>query len=460
MDAMLAETSSLPPGPKGYWVLGNLPDFVSDLLGFLSRCGRDYGDIVSLRLGRHPAVLLNHPDQIEEVLVSRQAEFIKYRFFWRHVTRVFGNGLLTSGGDLWRRQHTLMAPAFRHERLALSADQMAGCARRLSDLWHDGEVRDIRYEMTRLTLEIVGKVLFGVDLGGEVNRISQTVDRGIEEVSRRFERGIFLPDWLPTPGNRRYMATVRDLDAVAMHILAERRASGRGPGDLLSALLQSRDSEGRPLDEKLLRDEVVTLLLAGHETTALALTWTLYLLARHPEIAERVEEEIDAVVGPERLPGAADLPRLRYLSWVITEAMRLYPPVYILGREAVRDVVVGGCRLSRGTICLISQWVVHRDPRFFPEPEMFKPERWDAACSRQLPRMAYFPFSGGPRICIGQPLAMMEAKLVLATLCQRFRFAVTDGLPIRPCPSVTLRPDPAVRLVVSRRVPAQATSSR
>lgn len=459
MDAIATETSFIPPGPNGYWVVGNLPDFMGDLFGFLTRCARDHGDIVSLRLGPHPAVLLSHPDQIEEVLVSRQADFIKYRFFWRHVTRVFGNGLLTSAGELWQRQHTLMAPAFRHERLALSADQMAGCALRLADLWHDGEARAIRCDMTRLTLEIVAKVLFAVDLAGEVERISQAVDRGSEEISRRFKRGLFLPDWLPTPGNRRYMATVRDLDAVAAHILAERRAPDRRPGDLLSALLQSRDAEGRPLDAQLLRDEVVTLLLAGHETTALALTWTLYLLSRHPKITARVEEEIDKVLGPERLPGAADLGRLRYLGWVIMEAMRLYPPVYILGREAIRDVAIGGYRLSRGTICLMSQWVVHRDPRFFPEPEAFKPERWDAACPRQRPRMAYFPFSGGPRICIGQPLAMMEAKLVLATLCQRFRFAATAGPPIRPYPSVTLRPDRPVRLVVSRRALARATSS-
>ena len=207
------------------------------------------------------------------------------------------------------------------------------------------------------------------------------------------------------------------------------------------------------MDARLLRDELVTLLLAGHETTALALTWTLYLLSRHPEIAARMEEEIDATLEPESLPGAADLGRLHYLGWVITEAMRLYPPVYILGREAVREVEIGGYRLSRGTICLMSQWVVHRDPRFFPEPETFRPERWGDALDRQRPRFAYFPFGGGPRICIGQPLAMMEAKLVLAMVCQRFRLAAGVGAPVRPYPSVTLRPDGPVRLVVTRRVP-------
>jgi cytochrome P450 len=307
------------------------------------------------------------------------------------VTRVFGNGLLTSAGSLWQRQHALMAPAFRQERLALSVDKMVCCANRLFDRWQDGEERDIRADMTRLTLEIAAKVLFDVELDRAVAGISRAVDRGMEEVSKRFKRGMFIPDWIPTPGNRRYLATVRDLDAAAANILAERRAPCRDRTDLLSTLLQSRDAEGRPMDARLLRDELVTLLLAGHETTALALTWTLYLLARHPKIATRMEEEVDAALGPERLPAAADLGRLRYLGWVITEAMRLYPPVYILGREAVREGEIGGYRLSRGTICLMSQWVVHRDPRFFPEPETFRPERWG---DRQHPRFATFRSAG------------------------------------------------------------------
>src|SRR5512132_2506990 len=230
-----------------------------------------------------------------------------------------------------------MAPAFRQEQLALSVDKVVCCANRLLEHWQDGEERDIRADMTRLTIEIASKVLFDVELDRAVAGISRAVDRGIEEISKRFKRGIFIPDWIPTPGNRRYLATVRDLDKAVANIRAERRAPCRNRTDLLSTLLHSRDAGGRPMDARLLRDELVTLLLAGHETTALALTWTLYLLSSHPEIAARMEEEIDATLEPERLPGAADLGRLRYLGWVITEAMRLYPPVYIVGREAVRD---------------------------------------------------------------------------------------------------------------------------
>jgi cytochrome P450 len=260
---------------------------------------------------------------------------------------------------------------------------------------------------------------------------------------------------VPTSGNRRYLAALREIDAVVAEMIAERRPTAEGRGDLLSTLLQGRDSEGLAIETRLVRDEVVTLLLAGHETTALALTWTLHLLSRHPEVADRIEAEVDAVVGPLRLPEAADIPKLGYVTRVLTEALRLYPPAYLVGRETTRETDVGGYRTPSGTVLLMSQWVVHRDPRFFPEPHLFRPERWDGAQAQALPRFAYFPFGGGPRICIGQPLALMEAKLVLAAICQRFRLADATGQRIEPCPTVTLRPNPAVRLRVMRRPPTE-----
>lgn len=448
--ANAARPVGFPPGPKGQWLLGNLPAYARDLLGFLTGCSQQYGDIVGLCLGATKAVLLNHPDQIEHVLVTGQEDFIKYRFFWRHVTRVFGNGLLTSSGDLWQHQHRLMAPAFRQQRLAESADRMVRCANRLLDRWREGEERDIREDMTRLTLQIAAQVLFDVELDSAVERIARAVDRGMAVVSSRFKRGFVIPDWIPTPGNRRYMATVRDLDAVVAEIVSARRTWSADRTDLLATLLRSRDRDGRPISARLLRDELVTLLLAGYETTALALTWTLYLLSCHPGIAAKVEKEIVAVLGPDRPASAGDLSRLRYIGWVLAEAMRLYPPVYLLGREAVRQVEIGGYRFRRGTVFLMSQWVVHRDAKFFPEPEMFKPERWGDSPDQQRPRFAYFPFGGGSRICIGQPLAMMEAKLILATVLQRFRLAPTSAAPVHPFPSVTLRPDRPIRLVVSQ----------
>ncbi|MBK8211995.1 MAG: cytochrome P450 [Rhodospirillales bacterium] len=439
-------------GPKRNLVLGHLPAFAADMLGFLRRCADEHGDIVPLRFGLARAVLFNHPDQIEEVLLTRHQDFVRYRFFWRHVTKIFGNGLLTSTGETWRLQHALMAPAFRADRLAASAEDIVACAEQLSERWQDGAECDVRDQMTRLTLRIAARVLFGLDLDDDADGITRAVDRGIAEVSDRFKRGLFLPDWLPTAGNRRYMAAVRDFDDAAAAILAKRQTPFQPGSDLLSALLQSRDGRGQPIDRRLLRDQIVTLLLAGHETTALALTWTLYLLSRHPEAAARVEDEVDAVLGHELRPGAGHLDRLRYLSCSVNEAMRLYPPVFLIGRENVRDVEIGRRLLPAGTICLLSQWVVHRDPRFWRDPNSFKPERWEAGTDPARPRYAYFPFGGGPRICIGRSFAMIEAVLVLATLFRRFRLVASwPAPPVEPCPSITLRPAGAVRLVVSRR---------
>lgn len=446
---------SKPPnklsGPKGHFLLGHLPEFAGDMLGLLSRCARQHGDVVALRLGMHRPVLLNHPDQIEQVLLNRRQDFIKHRFFWRHVRRIFGDGLLTSSGEHWRRQHALIAPAFRPDRLSAAVDEIVDCVEDRIVSWREGAALDVRVEMARMTLRIIGRVLFGLDLERDAQEVSSAVDRGTAEVAHRFKRGYYLPDWVPTPGNRRYLAVVREFDAIATTIFA-RRATGTGQNDLLSLLLQSQKPAGMTIDQRLLRDEIVTLLLAGHETTALALTWTLYLLARHPEAAAGVEREVDAVLGRETRPRAAHLEALQYTGWAISEAMRLYPPVYLLGRECVRDVEIGGHALPAGTICLMSQWVVHRDPRFYRDPQVFRPERWALGGDLRRPRFAYFPFGGGPRVCIGQRLAMMEAVLVLATICRRLRLQAPAGTPaVEPYPSVTLRPASPVRLIVSAR---------
>ena len=447
-----------PPGPRGHWLLGSLPEFRSDLLGLLSEAAREHGDVARVRLGPMTSLLsLSHPDLIEEVLVTRESEFVKHRFFWRHVSRLFGDGLLTSSGELWRRQHALIAPAFRQQRLALSADAMVAAAARLIGGWGDGEERDVRTDMTRLTLDIAARVLFDRELDrSALDRIRHAVDQGSAEISKRLRRLLPIADRVPTAGNRRYLAAVRELDAVAAEIIGERRVRKQGRPDLLSTLLDNRDADGRPLDPRLVRDEVVTLLLAGHETTALSLTWTLYLLARHPEVAAKVEAEVDAVVGAERAPEAGDLPNLGYIAQVIGEAMRLYPPVYLVGRQTTRETELGGYRLPAATVLLMSQWVVHRDPRHFPDPASFRPERWTEPMGRALPRFAYFPFGGGPRICIGQPLALMEAKLVLAIICQRFRLSDASAAPVHPYAEVTLRPNRPIRLRVARRQRADA----
>jgi cytochrome P450 len=439
----------LPPGPPPRPFLGNLPDFAKDLLGFFEHCAREYGEVSSMRLGPRTAFLLTNPDHIEIVLVARHRDFVKHSFFWRHVRAVFGTGLLTSEGDEWLRQRRLEQPAFHRDRIAAYAEVMVAYTERILRRWHDGETRDVHRDMMGLTMEIVAKVLFDADVEGDVARVGSAFDHAVAEVAARFRRPIFIPDWLPIPGNVRYMRAVRKLDAVVYRFIAEHRDRDSNGDDLLSMLMRVRDADGSALSEKQLRDEAVTLLLAGHETTALTLTWTWVLLARHDDVERRLHDEIDAVLGG-RPPTVNDVPRLRVCEHIIMESMRLYPPAYTIGREAVRDVEIGGWHVPAGTTLFVSPWLMHRDTRWFDEPQAFRPDRWDGDFADKLPRFAYMPFGGGPRICIGNRFAMMEAVLLLATIAQRVRFSLAGPMP-KHAPTVTLRPDGPVRMTLKDR---------
>ncbi|HEX6738794.1 MAG TPA: cytochrome P450 [Vicinamibacteria bacterium] len=439
----------LPPGPKGSFLLGSLPDFGRDLLGFFSSSAR-YGDVVRFRLARYPALLLYHPDHVEQVLVTRSRDYAKHSFFFRHVEAIFGNGLLTSEGDFWLRQRRLAQPAFHRERIAGYADTMAACAERQVSGWRGGEVRDVQREMMAITLEIVSRTLFGAQVDQDAAAVGRAFDLVAREIAVRVARPFRIPDGVPTPGNRRYRAGLRQLDHIVYEMIRTRRAQGGGGDDLLSLLLQAQDEDGSRMTDAQLRDEAVTLFLAGHETTALALAWTLFLLARHPEAAARVGAEVDEALGGRR-PAMADLPRLAYTEHAIKEAMRLYPPVYAVGREAVRDTEAAGYPVAKGTTVFASQWVIHRDPRFYPDPDTFRPERWASEAARALPKFAYFPFGGGPRLCIGNTFAMMEAVLILAVLAGRFRFELEPGQRVTPFPSITLRPLHGILMRVRNR---------
>jgi cytochrome P450 len=448
-DAAARPRRAHPPGPRGHFLVGSLPEFAADILGFLTRSIREHGDIVRVRLPGRVAYLLQNPADIETVLLTERASYVKHSFFWRHVTAIFGNGLLTSEGEFWLRQRRLAAPAFHPERIVAYGDVFSSFADRHAAAWKDGQSRDVHRDLMRLTMEIVAKALFDSEMAAEVDEIGRSFDRIVREIARRFRRPVKIADWIPTPGNVRYLRGIAVLDRIVARILAERRERPGDRGDLLSMLLAARDDDGKPMSEKQLRDEVITLFLAGHETTAIALSWTLLLLARHPDAEARLASEAREVAG-DRLPAASDLPRLRFADACVKESLRLYPPAYVIGRETVTETELSGYPIPRRATIYASPWVLHRDPRWFDEPDAFRPGRWLDGSAARVPKYVYIPFGGGPRICVGERFAMMEAVLVLATLVRRFRFEMAGPDPV-PFPSITLRPDGGLPMLLRAR---------
>src|SRR5215207_3208185 len=435
-----------PPGPEGRFPVGNLLQYARDPLGFLTRCSRRYGDVVRLRIPSLPPVfLVSNPDFIEQVLVKENRNFVKDRDT-RYVLRFLGNGLLTNEGASWRHQRRMAQPAFHRERVSAYGKTMVSYAQRMLAGWKDGEPRDVHADMMRLTLEIVAECLFGKDVSAEeteavAEALAEIMERSNEQGNNLLLRAI--PDAVPTPSNLRLRAAVRRLDEVIHGIIGDRRRRREDGyedgGDLLSMLLGARDEDGNPMGDPQLRDEVITVLTAGHETTAVSLSWTFRLLSDHPEVEARLLAELRDVLG-RRPPTAGDLPRLRYTRMVVKESMRLYPPVWAVGREALQEFDLGGFRIPAGAQMILSQWVVHRDPRHFEEPSRFDPARWADGLEKLIPKYAYFPFGGGPRLCVGSSFAAMEAVLLMATTARRFRVEVSKHYVARPQPSITLRP--------------------
>jgi cytochrome P450 len=440
-----------PPGPPGHFLTGNLPELRRDSLAMYTRCAREFGDCASIRFGPRRIFVLSHPDLIDQVLVTGAANFTKH---WglRSGKRVLGNGLLTSEGDFWRRQRRLMQPAFNRERVASYGGTMVRMADRMLAAWHADQTRDVHEDLSRLTLEIAAATMFGADdVTTEADEVVEALRALTTGFNSRLFRLVQLPGYVPTPGNIRRERAARRLDDIIFDLIRRRRSDG-GHGDLLGILLNARDEDdGTRMSDQQLRDEALTLFLAGHDTTALTLSWAAYLLARHPEVARALESEADLVLGG-RAPTPNDLPRLRYAENVVQEVMRLYPPAYVIGRQAIEECEIAGYRVPARATVLMSQWVVHRDSRWYDEPEKFRPERWADGLLRRLPRQAYFPFGGGPRICIGNHFAMMEAVLVLSTVARRWHFSVPPGEgAVAPRPAVTLRPGGPIRLIVQPR---------
>jgi cytochrome P450 len=427
----------LPPGPRGGWFLGSTFAFMRDQLGFLRNAVAEHGEFVRLSLGNAWCYLLVNPDHIDQVLRASADDFRKDRLT-RWLIPLVGQGLLTSEGSFWRRQRKLAQPGFQRREIERYAAVMVEHTERMLETWRVGESRDTHEDMMNLTLSIVAKTLFDAELGDEARTIGESLDIVLDFFMSPW-RYFQIRERLPLPSTLRYRRAIARIDAIIYGIITRRMESGEDPGDLLSRLLAACDDEGGHMTKKQLRDESVTLILAGHETTALVLFYTFALLARNPQAEESLARELSSVLG-DRSPTAADVPRLRFTEWVIRESMRLYPPAWMIAREALVDCEIGGYHVPRGTQILMSQWVVQRDPRWFPDPESFRPERWDHDLIKQLPRCAYFPFGDGPRVCIGNHFAMMEAILILATIARRFRLTTDDTAPFAVIPTVTLRP--------------------
>jgi cytochrome P450 len=449
---------SLPPGPKGHFILGVMREFNNDTLGFIERC-RDFGDVVRTRFLYVHAYFLYNPDDIETLLTSkarifRKAGSLRSPFF----ARLVGNGLVTSEGEFWRRQRRLAQPAFHRQRISSYGSVMVEYATRHLNKWQTGTVLDISREMNRLTLEIVVKTLFDADVSKDADHVAAVLSEVVKPFASQATLKWIADNRLPTPGHRRYFNLVAEIDRIVFRIIAERRASRADEGDLLSMLLEAQDEDGSQMTDSQLRDEVMTLFLAGHETTALALSWSWYLLATHPEAEKKFHEEL-ATVLQGRSPTVEDLPRLRFTERIAKETMRLYPPAYAVGREALEDTEFGGFRVPKGSQVFAFQWVTQRDARYFENPDAFDPDRWMPERSERLPKYAYFPFGGGPRQCIGNYFAMMEIVLLLATIGQRFKFSLEPDHKVEVLPVLSLRPKNGIKVRVERRGVEHLTTS-
>lgn len=442
------EKAKFPPGPPNRLFAMLTGSLYQDPLGYFSELTEKYGDVWGMRIGNFRSFFVNHPDLIEDVLVNKARLYHKGRILQAN-KYLFGEGLLTAEGDFWLRQRRLAQPAFHRERIAAYAATMADYTEQMLATWGNGEERDVHHEMMNLALRIVGKTLFDADVTRDAREVGDTLDM-LLKIASNFGRTVLLPLWVPTPKNLRAKAGVRRIEKIIYRIIAERRASGRDTGDLLSTLLQVQDEDGTRMNDRQLRDETITLFLAGHETTASTLSWTWWLLAQNPAVERRFHEELHGVLGGHA-PTMDDLPKLTYLGHVLTESLRLYPPAWGMARLAEEEHEIAGYTVKPGYGVAMAQWVVHRDPRWFDAPLEFRPERWENGLAKQLPRFAYFPFGGGPRQCIGNTFALMEASVVLATVGQKYRFALAPGHEVKPMASITMRPRNGIRVRLEKR---------
>jgi cytochrome P450 len=438
-----------PPGPKGLPLLGLALDVRKDPLGTLQRLAREYGDIVSMPVMRMSRILLNRPEYIQQLLILDHAKLHKSTLTKLVVGPLLGQGLLISEGDFWRRQRRLAQPAFHRSRTNEYSPVMVECALEQTRNWRSGETRNIAEEMMKLTLEVAVRTLFGTSLAGDSDSIGKAMTFLMRYYLRRGRSPWRVPASWPTPANRRARREVEYMDSLIYGIISDRKKDTQRRNDLLSLLMAAMHEDGSQMTEQQVRDESMTLFVAGHETTALSLAWTWYLLGENPAAEACLHEELRTVLGG-RPAEVSHLERLPYLNAVVHESLRLYPPAYMMARMNVETVRVGGYEIPPGSTLLASQWVMHRDARFYGQPERFMPERWLDGLEQRLPPGAYFPFGDGPRRCIGQGFAQLETALVIAAIAQKFRFRLRKGSPVVPEPLVTLRPKYGIEMTIQQ----------
>ncbi|HEX6766672.1 MAG TPA: cytochrome P450 [Polyangiaceae bacterium] len=429
--------------------LTGLYRFGRDPLGSLERAKLRHGDAVLFGQFKQKNVLFNDPDAVEAILVGRHADFSK-DLFTRDLTLLLGEGLLTNEGDSWKAKRKLMAPSFQPREIAAYGETMVACAEEALSRMREGELFDAYAAMMRLALDVVARTLFGAEFEHfeEVEACLRVSDRSYRNLWRTWRA--FVRRWFPLAAFRDLADARRRLDALLLEIIAKKRA--RPGSDLLSKLIGLTDDAGKGMTDAEVRDEAMTVFLAGHETTALALTYTLHLLATHEAEYARLVDEVDRVLGSRR-PSVADAQKLEFTNAVVRESLRLFPPVWAMARLVARDSELLGVSLKQGNQVIVSQWVIQRDARWFAEPERFRPERWLDGQASELPRFAYFPFGGGPRVCIGQHFALLEVVLILARFAQEVRFEREPNRKLELAPVVTLRPKGPVRFVLRRREP-------
>jgi len=449
----MTQTVRRPPGPRGLPLLGSLGAMITKPMEFFRSMTLDYGPIAYARLGPNHVYTLNEPALIEEFLVAQQKSAIKDPIT-HSLEPLIGHGLITSEGELWKRQRKLAAQPFAPKRLVSYEGAMVAAAERAFASYRHGETRDFHAAMMALTLEVVSQTLLGVSTGEQSERISHSLEASLDYFEERiYSWGRLLPASFPTPKLLRFRRAKRELDQIVRGIIERCRHEDRDADYLLARLVRARtDDQQAGMSEQQLLDEAVTMLLAGHETTALALMFAVYLLSANPAVSARLTAEVDTVLG-ERTATAADLERLPYLDAVVRETLRLYPPAYVFARQLVSQVELGGYTLPVDSHVLVSPYGVHRNPALYRAPERFEPERWLSAEARSLPRFAYLPFGGGHRICIGNHFAQLEAGLLLATMVQRLELQVTPGFKLELAPVLTLRSRHGMPVRVSKRPP-------